>query len=130
MIRGFRRLALAGAVVALTGCDDGSSAPDDAGAHEATGVTVRVVPCPAVIVAAAPSSVDVGATIYLTATATVPDGGPVTIVWSAPSGNFGDIHANDTTFICTVPGDVTLTLTATFDLCEESRSVTVHCSAP
>jgi peptidoglycan-associated lipoprotein len=58
--------------------------------------------------------VEPGATIGLTATATDPNGDPVTYRWTAPSGSFNPADAGNTTFTApTTEGNVPVTVTAT-----------------
>jgi hypothetical protein len=61
-------------------------------------------------VTASPDEVLVGAPVTLTATATGPMPGNLTYSWSAPSGQFGNSMAADTTFTCTSGGTVPITL--------------------
>jgi hypothetical protein len=61
-------------------------------------------------VTASPAEVLVGAPVTLTATATGPMPGNLTYSWSAPSGQFSNATAPDTTFTCTDGGTVPITL--------------------
>jgi hypothetical protein len=64
-------------------------------------------------VSASPDEVNVGHSIALTSTATGPDPGSVTYLWSAspPSGSFDNAAAQNPNFTCGASGPVTLTLT-------------------
>jgi hypothetical protein len=62
-------------------------------------------------VSVSPSEVLVGGSVALTATATAVNPAAVTYAWSAPSGSFSAAGAASTSFTCTTPGVVTLTLT-------------------
>jgi hypothetical protein len=80
-------------------------------------------------VSIAPNELDVGAggAAMLSATATAPWGGVPVLAWSAPSGTFGDPTASTTTFQCTAPGMVTVTLTATYQGCSTQQTGTITC---
>ena len=62
-------------------------------------------------VSATPVSVSVGGQVSLSAMATGPVPENVTYAWTAPSGQFGSANAADSTFTCTDPGTVPITLT-------------------
>jgi hypothetical protein len=64
-------------------------------------------------VSASPAEVNVGHSIALTSTASGPNPGSVTYLWSAspPSGSFDSQTAQDPNFTCGATGPVTLTLT-------------------
>jgi outer membrane protein OmpA-like peptidoglycan-associated protein len=60
-----------------------------------------------------PCVVDVGRTSQLTATATDPDGDPVTMQWAAPQGTLSTQTGNNTTWTApNQPGNVPITVTA------------------
>jgi hypothetical protein len=95
--------------------------------------TGTVTNCPTIEwVTIAPNELDVGAggVATLSAKATAPFGGIPVLGWSAPSGAFGDPSAATTTFQCTLPGAVTLTLTATYEGCSTQQGGVISCLAP
>lgn len=47
--------------------------------------------------------------------------------WSAPSGRFSDASSAETTFTCTTPGTVMVTLTASHQECQVALAVPVNC---
>jgi hypothetical protein len=117
---------------------DGGSAPGDGAQAQGDGgignisVGGTVTNCPFISsISIAPNELDVGAggqaTVF--ASATVPGGGTPTFSWSAESGVFGTPSAPETTFECTVPGIVKLTVTATFDGCDARLSTAITCLA-
>jgi phospholipase C len=63
---------------------------------------------------ASPTETIVGPTnpVAVSATATGPNAGAVTYQWSAPSGSFSAPTSAQSTFTCSVPGTVTLSVTA------------------
>jgi hypothetical protein len=61
-------------------------------------------------VTASPVETAIGSPVALTATATGPMPGNLTYSWSAPSGFFGSASAANTSFTCSAPGPVTVTL--------------------
>jgi hypothetical protein len=61
-------------------------------------------------VTASPSETAVGTPVSLGATATGPVPAKLTYEWSAPSGRLGNASAPNTSFVCTVPGPVNVTL--------------------
>jgi hypothetical protein len=67
--------------------------------------------CPSTpTITATPSTATVGQAITVSADALDED--PVSFVWSAPSGTFAATNQASTTFICTAPGTVTLSVSA------------------
>ena len=62
---------------------------DDEGETAAATLELRVVVPPTISASASPTTVDSGDTVQLTATASDPDGGDVTVTWAAPQGTFG-----------------------------------------
>ena len=62
-------------------------------------------------IAASPSETTVGHTVALGAMAVGPAPGALTYAWSAPSGSFSQPTGATTTFLCSTPGPVTVTLT-------------------
>jgi hypothetical protein len=60
---------------------------------------------------ASPSEATLGNSVSLAATATGPNPGAITYAWSAPSGTFSAPTGASTSFTCTTPGPVTVTLT-------------------
>jgi hypothetical protein len=92
-------------------------------------ITVGVV-CPGFVIQAlnvAPLSASVGGTIDVNAAATSIDAGTPTYRWSAPVGSFARTAEAQTSYTCTTPGPVALTVTASSDACRDSQSVTVEC---
>jgi hypothetical protein len=91
-------------------------------------------------IAASPSEATVGGSMALTATpASAPDPTAVTYAWSAPSGTFSAASGQSTTFTCTAPGAVTITLTvadgpvpsgASCDPAASTITLQVQCDAP
>ena len=61
---------------------------------------------------ATPSETTVGTSVSIGALATGPNPGALTYAWSAPSGSFSNAASGSTSFTCTAPGPVTLTVTA------------------
>ena len=92
---------------------------------ETTTVTNTVTPPPAPVAApnrnptvsgitANPPTVEPGGTTNLSATATDPDGDPLTFLWSAPQGTFSNPNALNTIFTApNVEGNIPVTLTVT-----------------
>jgi hypothetical protein len=83
-----------------------------------------------------PSETTVGGVVTLDATASGVDPAALTYAWSAPSGSFGSPGASSTTFTCTTPGTVLVTLAvgdgATGDggvPCGDTEGFTVQCDA-
>jgi hypothetical protein len=108
----------------------------DGGPNGGTGMVIvggMVTNCPTVTsLSIQPNELDVGAggTATLTATVTLPiEGGAPVLSWSAPSGIFGQPDSATTTFQCTVPGVVTITVIATYDGCGTSLSGMITCLA-
>jgi hypothetical protein len=78
-----------------------------------------------------PDRAEVGRAVTVTATA--PNGteaGMSVLSWSALSGTFSDPSASTTSFVCTAPGPVTITLKATQERCSETLDASVTCLAP
>jgi hypothetical protein len=74
-----------------------------------------------------PLMASVGRTIAVAASAGDADGGPITFSWSAPAGAFADASLMQTTYTCTAPGAMPLTVTAQWGPCQSSKMVTVSC---
>jgi hypothetical protein len=92
-------------------------------------ITVGVV-CPGFSIQAlnvSPLSASVGGSINVSAAATSADAGVPAYRWSAPSGSFARTTEAQTSYTCTTPGSVPLTVTASSDACRDSQSVTVEC---
>jgi hypothetical protein len=131
--------------VLLAGCGGGNSSSscgpgadhggDDGGGEGGGGRIVgtgTVTNCPTIDwLTIAPNELDVGAggVATLTSMATAPWGGIPVLLWSAPSGTFGDPTAAMTTFQCTAPGTVTVTLTATYQSCSTQQTGMITCRA-
>jgi hypothetical protein len=129
--------------VLLAGCGGGhgssscgAGADGDDGGGEGGGGRIigsgTVTNCPTIEwLTIAPNELDVGAggTAALTSMATAPWGGVPVLLWSAPSGTFGDPSAATTTFQCTAPGAVTITLTATYQSCSTQQTGVITCLA-
>lgn len=94
-------------------------------------ITVGIV-CPGFEIEAlnvAPLSASVGGSVTVGAAASLIDGGGATYKWSAPAGSFARTTDAQTSYTCTTPGPVALTVTAANDACRASQSVTVDCVA-
>jgi hypothetical protein len=75
-----------------------------------------------------PDRAEVGGSVAVTAVVTGGVAGETPVLsWSALSGTFADVSAPITTFTCTVPGRVTVTVTATEQGCTETMSASVDC---
>jgi hypothetical protein len=99
--------------------------------RQACGVTFNF--CPTIdTYEISPLDTRVGGVITLMSTASDEDDGPLPLAytWSATSGTIAAPSSPNTTFTCTVPGPVTLTLTVTDDDCSDTISVDVECLAP
>ena len=110
--------------------DEGDGGDGGGGRIVGTGTVTN---CPTITsVSISPNELDLGAggQATLTATASVPFNGIAGLSWSAPSGAFGDPNAAATTFQCTAPGMVTVTVTATYDGCSTQQSGEITCLAP
>jgi hypothetical protein len=91
-------------------------------------------------IAASPSEATVGSSVALTATpASAPNPAAVTYAWSAPNGTFSAASGQSTSFTCTTPGPVTITLTvgdgplpsgASCDPTASTATIQVQCDAP
>ena len=98
------------------------------GGHVLVSIGVSCHDTPLVSFLVSPLSASVGAYVIGQAVSARPDGGPLTLTWSAPSGTFADPSAPQTTFTCTQAGPVTLTLRVEDDeLCQQSYSSLVTC---
>lgn len=82
--------------------------------------------CPVVELPALPTSVLVGETVQLTATAS---GGSPSYAWASSGGTLESSLSASARFTCSEPGPVTLTLTATDGACSETESTVVECTA-
>jgi hypothetical protein len=84
-------------------------------------------------ISASPASIAVGFPVALAITAHDADGGPAPLSyhWTAASGSFSDASSATPTFVCNVPGPVTLTATVsdgdTTPGCPDALSVVVTC---
>jgi len=87
-----------------------NTAAADAGSALINGSTYSCASISSVSVS--PAETAVGTSSTLTALATGPNPSGLTYAWSAPSGTFSASNAANTTFTCTAPGVVTLTVTA------------------
>jgi hypothetical protein len=88
--------------------------------------------CPMIVaLGAAPNELDLGAggVAMLTVQAIAPFNGMATFLWSAPSGTFGAPTAAMTTFACTQAGIIPVTVTASYQGCDDHMSVNVTCLA-
>jgi hypothetical protein len=137
---------VAAAFAVLIGCGGGNSSSscgssggnaDEGDGGEGGGGRIigtgTVTNCPTITwVSIVPNELDLGAggEATLTAMATAPFGGVPTLAWSAPSGTFGDSTAAMTTFQCTGPGAVTVTVTATYQGCSTQQGGVITCLAP
>jgi phospholipase C len=88
-----------------------TTAPSDSGSALITGNTVNCATWNSV--SAIPSATTVGSSVTVSASAIAPNPGAITYAWSAPSGTFSAPSAASTSFTCTAPGAVTLTLSLT-----------------
>ncbi|HVZ20061.1 MAG TPA: hypothetical protein VG871_03305 [Vicinamibacterales bacterium] len=92
-------------------------------------ITIGVV-CPGFAIQSlnvSPLSASVGGSIDVSATAPSIDASAATFHWSAPVGSFSRTTDAQTSYTCTTPGQVALTVTASSDACRDSQSVTVEC---
>ena len=122
-------------VTVLMRCSVGGT---DAGSASFNGQTYNCATANGV--SASPSETTVGSGVALSATtATAPDPASVTYAWSAPSGTFSSASGPSTTFTCTAPGAVVVTLTTADGpvpagaSCDPSLSTTtteVQCDSP
>lgn len=97
---------------------------------ELGGVTIGATfnNCPAITATtASPLAVSVGGTINLSATASDLDGNPLTLQWSAPSGQLGNTASAATTFTCTDEGPVIITVAVSDGMCQDQTTVSVTC---
>jgi hypothetical protein len=86
--------------------------------------------CPTVTsMSISPNELDVGGggMATLSAMATVPGGAIPEYTWTAPSGIFTNPHAPSTTFECTVPGMIPITVTASVTACSDHLTGVVTC---
>ncbi len=87
--------------------------------------------CPVIdALSASPAEIEVGNAIALGSSAHDTDGVPaaLTYAWTASSGTVATPAAANTSFVCTVPGTVTVTLTVSDGDCGEAQTQTVVCS--
>ena len=119
------------AVIALAGasaCSESYESPPCPSHRGSAGVTADPTICPKIgTYSVSPTETQVGQPITLAATATSKTGDPLTLTWSASSGTVTDGAAANTTYRCTSPGTVTLTLTVSNGRCGESIDVSVEC---
>jgi hypothetical protein len=103
----------------------------DASGEGGIRVTITVARCPKVSsIGIAPSETAVGSTVDVMAWATVQGDASPTFAWTAPTGIFADSGgAPGTTYECTAPGPVTLTVTAMNDGCNDKATAQVSCHA-
>jgi hypothetical protein len=109
--------------------DEGDGGEGGGGRIVGTGTVTN---CPTITwVSIVPNELDVGAggVATLTAMATAPFNAIPVLQWSAPTGIFGDPSAATTTFQCSAPGVVTITLTATDQGCSAQQSGVITCAA-
>jgi hypothetical protein len=88
------------------------------------------VVCPGFAIQAlnvSPLSASVGGSINVSAAAPSIDASAATFHWSAPVGSFVRTTDAETSYTCTTPGQIALTVTASSDACRDSQSVTVEC---
>jgi hypothetical protein len=120
-----RALALATAVFA---CSSSDYVPP---CHKRTvqvGVGATFNVCPEITsFQALPTEVAVGTDVQLAARASDPDSNNLAFSWEASVGSVDDVGAPETTYRCSAPGPVTLTLTVTDGICEDRASISVFC---
>jgi hypothetical protein len=115
----------------LASCSDDGKKSGNGSLNVGGTVSVASVNCPQIgSIVVVPDQAPVGSSVALIGAANTVDGGNPTLLWSAPSGSFGDVYAANTRFRCDVAGRVTLTLRATADGCDISVSVPVDCLSP
>ncbi len=85
-----------------------NTAPPEAGSILVTGNTFNCGTVSSISVS--PAEVTIGNPVSLSSLATGPNAGALTYLWSAPTGSFSNSAAPNTSFTCTAPGPVTLTL--------------------
>ena len=76
-----------------------------------------------------PLAASVGGTIAVSATAAGVDGGTLKYAWRATSGTFTDPTASATSYRCSAPGPVTITLVVSQPTCDEDYMSSVTCLA-
>ena len=74
-----------------------------------------------------PQRLVAGESATLSALAVDVDSNNLSFSWSAPTGIIGDASSANTTFACTEPGSVTLTLTVSDDGCSDVVELDVRC---
>jgi hypothetical protein len=130
------RLAALASIAVAAGCSSADYEPPPC--RSTTGgveINTPVTGCPQLTgFAILPSEAVVGGSVELLATAKAPLGATLDFSWTANSGVVANAHSADTTFMCTAPGLVELTITvsnpaSTMDLCEDEGLGTVQCDA-
>ncbi len=120
-------------VTVLMQCNSKAS---DAGAAAISGQTFACATAGGV--SASPAETTLGNSVTLDASATAPNPGAITYAWSAPSGSFSAPTSATTSFTCTTPGPVTVTLTVadgpvpaggTCDPSQATSTVQVQCDS-
>jgi hypothetical protein len=104
----------------------------DAGGDADASLRIDAPVCPTIdAISASPSSIEVGFSVALTAAASDLDNSPAPLAyaWSASSGTFGSATAANTTFTCTAPGVVTLTLVVSDGDCTDTGTVPITCTS-
>jgi hypothetical protein len=101
------------------------------GGHVLVAIGVSCRDTPLVDFLVSPLVASLGGSVIGRADSARPDGGAVTLMWSAPSGTFSDASGSETAFTCTQSGLVPITLNVEDDeLCQQSYSSMVTCLGP
>jgi hypothetical protein len=120
-------VAAAGAIV-VAACSAPESAETSAVQTGGIGVQLRVRECPNIpTYAADPQAAPVGATVRIRAAMGDPVGDHLTFAWTADKGLIVSPKSASTTYLCSEPGEATLSLTASDGTCFDKQSLIVTC---
>jgi hypothetical protein len=120
--------AMCGVALIMAACgNSAASACDPLAAFNGS----SVIHCPQLgSILVRPENAAVGESVAVSAITTDDlDAGTTMFAWSAPSGTFADPSSPLTTFTCTAPGTVTVTITATREGCTQTSRLSVDCVA-
>lgn len=96
-------------------------------ARGALEVTASFNRCPTLTLNVSPATANVGQSIMVTGAGVDPDGDPLTYSLDANSGYFNDPSSSHTSFVCTTPGPVQITLTVSDGSCKMMQSIPIFC---